>query len=120
MSKHRKHANTETPVAFGSETWRDQVVAVEAAPDTIHLTVTPEAAVELARVLVQYGSAVRTEKAPALSTSQQYDPALWHDVGLALNAAVVRTTPHRMARALSRYVAPRRVKAPLIALGGGR
>lgn len=125
MSNHRQDVETEIPAIYGSRDHVDQVVAVEAAHDHIQLSVTPAAAVEIARILVQYGSAVRTGQAPAPAPSQHYDPALWHDVGLALNVGVLRATTTRPA--ISRYVAPRPASstgrrrkgaAPLTIVGG--
>lgn len=126
MSNHRQDVETEIPAIYGSRDHVDQVVAVEAAHDHIQLSLTPAAAVELARILVQYGSAVRTGQAPAPAPSQHYDPALWHDVGLSLNVGVLRATSERPAMT-SRYVAPRdpaatgrrrKGAAPLTIVGG--
>jgi hypothetical protein len=128
LSNHRQDVETEIPAIYGSHAHTDQVVAVEAAHDHLQLSLTPAAAIELARVLVQYGSAVRTGQAPAPAPSQHYDPALWHDVGLALNVGVLRTTSDRPAMA-SRYVAPRNPaatgrrrngRAPLTIVGGAQ
>jgi hypothetical protein len=125
LSNHRQDVETEIPAIYGSRAHTDQVVAVEAAHDHIQLSLTPAAAVELARVLVQYGSAVRTGQAPAPAPSQHYDPALWHDVGLSLNVGVLRAATGPAKR--SRYVAPRNPsatgrrrngRAPLTIVGG--
>lgn len=128
MSNHRQPVETEIPAIYGSREHVDQVAAVEAAHDHIQLSLTPAAAAELARVLVQYGSAVRTGQTPAPSPSQQYDPALWHDVGLALHAGVLHSTSAR-ANLGSRYVDARhpaatgrrrKGQAPLTIVGGTR
>jgi hypothetical protein len=110
LSNHRQDVETEIPAIYGSSAHADQVVAVEAAHDHLQLSLTPAAAVELARILVQYGSAVRTGQAPAPAPSRHYDPALWHDVGLSLNVGVLRATTTRPAT-VSRYVAARRPSA---------
>lgn len=123
MSKHRDDVQIDLPAIFGSRAHVGQVVAVEAEHDHIQISVTQAAAAELARILVQYGSAVRMEKAAAPSPSSNYDPDLWHDVGLALNAAADATT----AAGVSRYVDPRHPSAtgrrrksttPLVLVGG--
>lgn len=101
MSSHRQHVNATPPAVLASRNHVDQVAAVEAAHDHVQLSLTPAAATELARILVQYGSAVRTST--ATSPSNNYDAALWHDIGLLVDtgASQATTTP------VSRYVAPR-------------
>lgn len=105
MSKHRQHVDTEPPAVYGSAAHLDQVVAVTGEHERVEISMTPAAAVELARVLVQYGSAIRQDKAPAPAPSQRYDPDLWHDIGMALNATVMRASTGQPRS--SRYVAPR-------------
>lgn len=116
MSKHRQYVETTPPAIFGSPAHRGQVVGVDTTDDHVLLSLTPEAATELARLVVQYGSTVRTNALPA--PSAHYDPALWHDVGLALHAAVLRGAPRRVTAAVSRYLAPRqRSQAPVVSIG---
>lgn len=102
MSKHRDNTVAQDlPQVFVAGDHTDQVVAVEAdTNDLVHLSITPAAALELARVLVQYGSATRHGH---VTPTGSYDPGLWHDVGLSLNSAALRveTAP------VSRYIAPR-------------
>lgn len=127
MSKHRRNIATDPPAVYGSAKYLDQVVAVISDRYRVEVSLTPAAAAELARILVQYGSAVRTEKAPAPSPSQKYDPDLWHDVGLAVNtgvnkaAAAARPVGRGMSPAtVSRYLAPsgrRRRTATLVMVG---
>lgn len=97
--------STPLPAIFGSPEHRDQVVAVEVEHDHVQLSLTPEAAVELARIVVQYGSAIRLGQIPAPS-SARHDQQLWRDVGLALNVGVLQATASGSPTA-SRYVAPR-------------
>lgn len=125
MSNHRQDVETEIPAIFASRQHVDQVAAVEAAPDHIQLSLTPAAAAELARVMVQYGSVVRTSQTAA--PSEQYDAELWHDVGLALQSGV--TAVASRSDRVSRYVDPRhpastgrrrKSQAPLTIVGGAQ
>lgn len=121
MSKHRQRTATAPPQVYGSATHLDQVVAVVSEHDRVEISMTPEAAVELARIMVQYGSAVRQGH---ISPTGKYDPALWHDVGLTANTGVLRATTGRPRT--SRYVGPqdptatgrrRNGRAPLVIVG---
>lgn len=107
MSKHRDNATAhDVPQVFVAVEHNDQVVAVEADTDLVHLSLTPAAAVVLAAVLVRYGSAVRRGVAlpGGVAPPDDYDPRLWHDVGLSTQSASARAFTE--AR-VSRYVAPR-------------